>query len=321
MRIESSAANDENNLPGDGENIVSKVLKTKQRQGVPGKRKALSEIEGKRRFTRAEANTIALIEREDGRDVNMVVDYSEEIFLGHRDAEKDYRPSPNYMDFQESLKWQMRTILVDWIIDVHFKLNLLSETLHLSVNLIDRFLSIRIVSIGKLQLVGVSALLIASKFEEIVSPSVDTFVILTDRSFTEDEILRAERYMLHSLGYKVNFPSPMNFLRRCSKADCYDPEIRNLAKILLDITLLDEKFLPFLPSVVSCSCMLLARRIHSAEDSELFYHYCAYTYDDLVDCARTLSSILFKPIVHESIFKKYGLEFTKKLERLKEIQL
>jgi hypothetical protein len=77
------------------------------------------------------------------------------------------------------------------------------ETLYLTVNLIDRTLSSKRISINKLQLVGVTALLIASKYEEIKCPCVSDLVYVTDGAFDESEIIRAERHMLGILQYNV----------------------------------------------------------------------------------------------------------------------
>lgn len=79
-------------------------------------------------------------------------------------------PNPNYMESQKELAWKMRGILTDWLIQVHVRFRLLPETLFLCVNIIDRFLSARVVSLAKLQLVGVTCMFIAAKFEEIRSP-------------------------------------------------------------------------------------------------------------------------------------------------------
>lgn len=81
---------------------------------------------------------------------------------------------------QTELDWTMRKTLVSWIIQVHSQFKLLPETLFLTVNLIDRTLSCKLISLSKLQLVGVTALLIASKYEEILSPSVQDLVYMTD---------------------------------------------------------------------------------------------------------------------------------------------
>lgn len=126
-------------------------------------------------------------------------------------------PDPNYISFQTEITWSMRSMLVDWLIEINMKLKLLPETLFLAVNLMDRFLSIRTVSVTKLQLVGITATLIASKYEEILSPSISNFVYLSDNTFDDQEILKAEIYMLNSLQFNMSFPNPYMFLRRISK--------------------------------------------------------------------------------------------------------
>jgi cyclin B len=69
----------------------------------------------------------------------------------------------------------MRAILIDWIIEVHHKLSLMPETLYLTVYIIDQYLSMETVQRKEVQLVGVSAMLIACKYEEIWAPLVGFF--------------------------------------------------------------------------------------------------------------------------------------------------
>jgi cyclin B len=98
-------------------------------------------------------------------------------------------PSPFYMNTQTDINEKMRAILVDWIIEVHLKFKLLPETLFLTVSLIDRFLEKSVIMRTKLQLVGVTAMLIASKYEEIYAPEVRDFVYITDNAYSRVEIL------------------------------------------------------------------------------------------------------------------------------------
>lgn len=95
-----------------------------------------------------------------------------------------------YIEFQTDIHDKMRSILIDWLVDVHLKFKLRPETLYLTVNIIDRYLARTIVSRGSLQLVGVTAMLIASKYEEIYSPIVKDFVYITDNAYTREEILK-----------------------------------------------------------------------------------------------------------------------------------
>lgn len=82
------------------------------------------------------------------------------------------RASHDYMDSQPEINERMRAILIDWLIQVHYKFELSHETLYLTINIIDRFLSLKTISRKELQLVGMASMLIASKYEEIWAPQV-----------------------------------------------------------------------------------------------------------------------------------------------------
>lgn len=201
------------------------------------------------------------LDKEDLDDPLMVAEYVVEIFEHLKDLEVATKPNHDYMDHQEDLEWKMRGILVDWLIEVHTRFHLLPETLFLAVNIIDRFLSTKVVQLDRLQLVGVTAMFIASKYEEVLSPHVANFRHVADDGFTEAEILSAERYVLTALNYDLSYPNPMNFLRRISKADNYDIQTRTLGKYLMEISLLDHRFMEYLPSHIAAASMFLARSI------------------------------------------------------------
>ena len=97
----------------------------------------------------------------------------------------------------------MRAILVDWLVDVHLKFKLLSETLFLTVNIIDRYLTLKQVQRSKLQLIGVSAMLISTKYEEIYPPTVKDFVYITDNAYSKEEVLTMESEVLVTLDFDI----------------------------------------------------------------------------------------------------------------------
>jgi G2/mitotic-specific cyclin 3/4 len=169
------------------------------------------------------------------------------------------KPNNAYMDHQPEMQWSMRSVLMDWLVQVHNRFSLLPETLFLSVNYVDRFLSAKVVSLGKLQLVGATALFLAAKYEEINCPSVGELVFMVDGAYTADEILKAERFMLTMLQFELGWPGPMSFLRRISKADDYDLETRTLAKYFLELTIMDERFVGCSPSFLAAGAHCLAR--------------------------------------------------------------
>ena len=148
------------------------------------------------------------LDTEDLDDPLMVAEYVHEIFVYMKQLEISTMPNPDYMDNQNELEWKMRGILVDWLLEVHTRFRLLPETLFLAVNIIDRFLSSKVVQLDRLQLVGVTAMFVASKYEEVLSPHVQNFVHVADDGFSEAEILSAERFVPAGSGVRPLLPQP-----------------------------------------------------------------------------------------------------------------
>jgi G2/mitotic-specific cyclin 1/2 len=247
------------------------------------------------------------LDTEDLDDPLMAAEYVVEIFDYLKELEVITMPNPQYIEHQEDLEWKMRGILVDWLIEVHTRFRLLPETLFLAVNIIDRFLSAEIVALDRLQLVGVTAMFIASKYEEVLSPHVANFSHVADETFSDKEILDAERHVLHVLEYNMSFPNPMNFLRRISKADNYDIQTRTLGKYLMEISLLDHRFMSYPQSHIAAAAMYLARLIleRGPWDATLA-HYAGYTEKEIDPVFRLMIDYLHRPVSHEAFFKKYA---------------
>jgi G2/mitotic-specific cyclin 3/4 len=215
------------------------------------------ELEAARVFVEANRSTEDI--EDEQWDTSMVAEYGEEIFEYMHSLEERMKPNPSYMDHQAEIQWSMRSVLMDWLVQVHNRFTLLPETLFLAVNYVDRFLSCKVVSLGKLQLVGATALFVAAKYEEINCPSVQEIVYMVDGAYTADEVLKAERFMLSMLQFELGWPGPMSFLRRISKADDYDLETRTLSKYFLEITIMDERFVGCAPSFLAAGAHCLAR--------------------------------------------------------------
>ena len=115
------------------------------------------------------------------------------------------RTQPNgfYMKDQRDINENVRAILVDWIISVHAKFKLLQETLYLTINLIDRYFAKFNILKSDVQLVGVAALVIATKYEEIYPPTVKDFIYLTDNTYSRQQITSMEHSILFSLQFEI----------------------------------------------------------------------------------------------------------------------
>ncbi|KAI0674570.1 cyclin-like protein [Trametes maxima] len=247
------------------------------------------------------------LDAEDADDPLMVSEYVVEIFEYLKEVEQTTMPNPNYMANQKDLAWKMRGILTDWLIQVHSRFRLLPETLFLCVNIIDRFLSARVVSLAKLQLVGITCMFIAAKVEEIVAPSASNFLYCADSSYTESEILQAERYVLKTIDWNLSYPNPIHFLRRISKADDYNVQVRTIGKYLLEIQCLEWRLIAAPPSLLAAASIWLARLILGFSDwTPNLAHYSSYRERDIVPTANLMLNYILKPVRHQSFYKKYA---------------
>jgi Cyclin, N-terminal domain len=128
------------------------------------------------------------IDERDHDDPLCVTGYVEDMYNHYRAKELTTSVRPLYMENQPHINERMRSILVDWLVEVHLKFKLVPETLYLTINLIDRYLEKSEVSRPKLQLVGVTSLLIASKYEEIYPPELRDLVYICDRAYTKQDV-------------------------------------------------------------------------------------------------------------------------------------
>lgn len=99
----------------------------------------------------------------------------------------------NYFNRQRNVNERMREVLIDWLVDVSVKFRLLSATLFMSVSLIDQYLQIEEVGREMFQLLGITALFIASKYEEIYPPHMKEYINACDRTtYNKQEMLDME---------------------------------------------------------------------------------------------------------------------------------
>jgi len=170
-------------------------------------------------------------------------------------------PIHDYMDSQVEVNAKMRTILVDWLVEVHTKYRLQQATLFLTINLIDRYLSRSVVLRKRLQLVGVVAMFIAAKFEEVDPPSACSLTYITDNAYTKEDIFALECTFLTALDFKVLVPTAAHFLDHLQRTNRCDPLHKELAQYILELGLLDIHMIQHRPSVLAASALFLSNEI------------------------------------------------------------
>ncbi|XP_061563309.1 G2/mitotic-specific cyclin-B2-like [Cololabis saira] len=227
-------------------------------------------------FSHALLATVEDVDEHDAHLPELCADYVKDIYAYLHTLEVQQPIRPDYMQGYE-ITGRMRALLVDWLVQVHAKFQLLQETLYLTVALLDRFLQVCPTSRRRLQLAGVTAMLIACKYEEMYAPDVGDFSYITDNAFSKSQILKMEEQVLKSLHFQLGRPLPLHFLRRASKVAGADVETHTLSKYLLELTLLDYNMVHYRPSEVAAAALCLSQLLLRGRAwSSVQQHYSSY---------------------------------------------
>jgi hypothetical protein len=168
---------------------------------------------------------------------------------------------PNYIaKVQTEIRDTSRAFLLEWIIDVHRKFRLQPECLYVTRHVIDQYLSRKQIQKQQLHLIGVTTLLIASKYEEIYPPDLRDYLAISENKFTRQQVIAMEKEILTSLGFILTAPSSYSFLKRFAHlSEIYsDKEVFFFAQYLQEVALLDASLLRFRPSEIAAASLILA---------------------------------------------------------------
>ncbi|CAN8240170.1 unnamed protein product [Cochlearia groenlandica] len=226
-----------------------------------------------------------------------VVEYIDDIYSFYKKNECRSCVPTNYMDNQPDINERMRGILIDWLIEVHYKFDLMEETLYLMINLIDRFLAVsHHIARKKLQLVGVTAMLLACKYEEVSVPVVDDLIIISDKAYTRKEILDMEKLMANTLQFNFCLPTPYVFMRRFLKAAQSDKKLELLSFFMIELCLVEYEMLEYTPSQLAASAIYTAQCtiLGFEEWSKTCEFHTGYTEEMLRECSRKMVGLHHK---------------------------
>jgi len=211
------------------------------------------------------------------------------------EREAHFAPDEGFMERQADVTAKMRAILVDWLVDVHLKFKLQPDALHLTVNLLDRYLSLRPVSRKKLQLIGMTCMHIAGKVHEIYPPELRDYCNICDRAYTGQEIMDMELDVLLVLKFECEAVSPLSFLSLfigAANVDVSDSEVVQFASFLVDLTLQEYASNQFALSTIAAAAVYVAcRQLGRGEPNRLRSSRVQDT--RLVECAHVLSALCF----------------------------
>ncbi|GAX11089.1 cyclin A [Fistulifera solaris] len=222
------------------------------------------------------------------------------------------------MENQAELNPTMRMIVIDWLVEVHAKFRLDPATLHLCVHIFDRFLSVQQVSRGRVQLVAVTSLLLASKYEDIYPPQIKDCVYVTDRAYSRDDILEMESEILAKLDFKISEPTGYPFLRRFLFISKATPLMETAAHYYMDRMLQEPDYLKHRPSLFAASAVCLAinnEDIRSSDGVEskpgipvILLEYTGFTAEEILDVSSLIVNKLSKSVVLASKRQLYAVK-------------
>jgi len=220
-----------------------------------------------------------------------------------------------YMTRQTDVNAKMRAILIDWLIEVHLKFKLVIETLYTTVNIIDRYLEKVEIKRNQLQLIGVTAMFLASKYEEIYAPECRDFVYISDKAYTREQILAAETLILAQLEFRLTAPTPLVFLQRLVKVAGLVNKPRSkedlLANYFVEMALQDYSMLQYPPATIAAAAVSLAlKTVGSPAWSPELEHHGRITAEGLRPCVRDMHALHVAASTNslQAVRKKYAQE-------------
>ena len=235
------------------------------------------------------------------------------------EEKKGITPMPDYtyMTRQTEINEKMRSILVDWLIDVHFKFGFTDETLFMTVSIIDRYLSVAQITRTNFQLLGITALMIACKHEEIDLPKIDDFIYITDNAYKKDEVIKMEFDVLSKLNFAFLYPSPIKFFEYLSFNFNFEKKQHMMGKYLMESFLLDVKNTKYKPSIISCACAYIVMKFFKMKHYQETYNKKFFVLDEtkekfsehnIKECAKDICLLVdnINKTNYQACVKKYS---------------
>ncbi|XP_036966939.1 G2/mitotic-specific cyclin-B3 isoform X2 [Acanthopagrus latus] len=235
------------------------------------------------------------IDSDNSEDCYMCPEYAKDIFDYLKQREEKFVLC-NYMSKQPSLNPEMRAILIDWLVEVQENFELYHETLYLAVKMADHYLDQTPVHREMLQLVGSTAMLIASKFEERSPPCVDDFLYICDDAYKREELISMEANILQTLRFDINIPIPYRFLRRYAKCVSAGMDTLTLARYYCEMSLMEMELVSERGSLLASACLLMALVTKDLGGwSPILQFHSGYQTSDLAPVVRKLYTMLLAP--------------------------
>ncbi|KAI9706688.1 MAG: hypothetical protein M1836_003698 [Candelina mexicana] len=188
-------------------------------------------------------------------------EYQEDIIDCMEEMEAKTLPDVASIELQSEIQWYMRPYLLDFLIEAHGAFQLLPETLFLSINLLDRYCSKRVVYKKHYQLIGCASLLVAAKYGDNKNkvPTVLELKSMCCSLYHEGAFIDMEWHLLLTLEYVIGHPTVDSFLQlHLVDSPCNEPVVEQMALYISEVAMYHKEFIGTPPSVIARSALTLA---------------------------------------------------------------
>ena len=223
-------------------------------------------------------------------------EYLDEIYINLLLDEKKFKNkiNPEYFSFQKSINYKMRSILIDWIIEIHFYFKFLKKTLFQTVYIIDAYLSKKNIDKKFLQLLGVASLLISCKENEIIYPSLNKLIQLTDNAFTISELKNMEIKIMKTLNFDILSPTAEEFFEINAEFFNFSDEHMCVGEYFLKCSLIGYNMLKYNQSTIAIACGYIIMKCFNLEGTDLILKNCNFDIKEkeIKNCAKELCFLI-----------------------------
>jgi hypothetical protein len=208
------------------------------------------------------------------RNPQSVIEYVPEIIVNMQEEEPAHFYPPDFLQSQREITDKYRQYLVDWLAELHYKFKMVPETLYVCIGIIDKTLMLqKDFKKSNLQCLGVTALHIAGKYEEIYPPDLKTILQLIDNAVTHSQVCELEIEILALLDFNMVWPSILRFMQRYVCATNFNAEQKMTAQMFCDFMLYNSDMLKMRPSLLAATAIYATNKISNRARS--WNHYLA----------------------------------------------
>jgi len=214
-------------------------------------------------------------EREKDRQLLIIEEYFEEIIYSLLKEETEFISQKmidyNYLlNSDNEITPEMRAMVVDWLIEVHQIFHFQEKCLFTTIQLMDKYLSKKIISIDQFQLLALTALNVASKQEEVEYPILDNFITISKNTVTKQELIDMENDLLSTIKFNILSPTTLDYFQIYASVCNLNPVEISQGLYIMNILLIDINMLKYNYSILSYAVLKLIAKEENLNKLILF---------------------------------------------------